>query len=215
MESLRLLQRRALQQLFQTRPGTQSFRLLQHTSQQSFRTRPAHISTFQRIPHSPRLSPSSFSRAIRRTFQKPTRRFESTTTAPTENLSLSQRLKKLSKDYGWSALGVYLALTALDFPFCFLAVRMLGTDRIGHWEHVIVTYLKDWIVWPLAGHKDAQEQVEEASAQVEQVVRAPLEEIRQGEKRILEEDETYVFDHGYKEAEEAARGANASMYIPS
>lgn len=47
-------------------------------------------------------------------------------------------MKKLSREYGWSALGVYLSLSALDFPFCFLAVRWLGTDRIAHWEHVVV-----------------------------------------------------------------------------
>jgi len=35
-----------------------------------------------------------------------------------------------------------MGLSALDFPFCFLAVRLLGTDRIGHWEHVVVTGLK-------------------------------------------------------------------------
>jgi N-terminal acetyltransferase 2 len=35
-------------------------------------------------------------------------------------------------------VGVYLALSALDFPFCFLAVRMLGTDRIGRWEHNVI-----------------------------------------------------------------------------
>lgn len=35
-----------------------------------------------------------------------------------------------------------MALTALDFPFCFLAVRALGTDRIGHYEHVAVEWLK-------------------------------------------------------------------------
>ncbi|TID15659.1 Switch 2 [Venturia nashicola] len=58
--------------------------------------------------------------------------------SPEPALSLSQRLKKLSREYGWSALGVYLALSALDFPFCFLAVRMLGTDRIGRWEHNVV-----------------------------------------------------------------------------
>lgn len=52
--------------------------------------------------------------------------------------SLSQRLKKLSQEYGWSALGVYLGLSALDFPFCFLAVRMLGTERIGYAEHAVV-----------------------------------------------------------------------------
>lgn len=54
-------------------------------------------------------------------------------------------MRKLSREYGWSALGVYLALSALDFPFCFLAVRTLGTDRIGHWEHVIVTHVKDLV----------------------------------------------------------------------
>lgn len=63
---------------------------------------------------------------------------------PTPNLgspepapSLSQRLKQLSREYGWTAVGVYLALSALDFPFCFLAVRLLGTDRIGQYEQVV------------------------------------------------------------------------------
>lgn len=30
-------------------------------------------------------------------------------------------------------------LSALDFPFCYLLVRTLGTDRIGDWEHAIVS----------------------------------------------------------------------------
>jgi N-terminal acetyltransferase 2 len=51
--------------------------------------------------------------------------------SPNENLSLGQRMRKLSREYGWSALGVYLALSAVDFPFCYLLVRYLGTDRIG------------------------------------------------------------------------------------
>ena len=46
-------------------------------------------------------------------------------------LTLSQRLKKLSKEYGWAAVGVYLGLSVLDFPFCFLLVRIVGTDTIG------------------------------------------------------------------------------------
>jgi hypothetical protein len=58
--------------------------------------------------------------------------------SPQSAPSLSQRLKKLSREYGWSALGVYFALSALDFPFCFLAVRLLGTERIGRWEHVVI-----------------------------------------------------------------------------
>lgn len=62
--------------------------------------------------------------------------------APEGNLSFSQRMKKLSREYGWAALGVYMALTVLDFPFCFLAVRSLGTERIGHYEHVVVEAFK-------------------------------------------------------------------------
>ncbi|KAF2266673.1 hypothetical protein CC78DRAFT_458832 [Lojkania enalia] len=59
--------------------------------------------------------------------------------------SLSQRLKKLSREYGWSALGVYLTLTALDFPFCFLAVRWVGTETIGHYEHAVIDACKKFI----------------------------------------------------------------------
>ncbi|RDW62698.1 peptide alpha-N-acetyltransferase [Coleophoma crateriformis] len=62
--------------------------------------------------------------------------------AEEKSLSLGARMRKLSREYGWSALGVYLALSALDFPFCYLLVRTLGTDRIGHWEHVVVTQVK-------------------------------------------------------------------------
>lgn len=58
-------------------------------------------------------------------------------------LTLSQRMKKLSREYGYAAVGVYFALSALDFPFCFLAVRALGTERIGHYEHVVVDTFKN------------------------------------------------------------------------
>lgn len=42
----------------------------------------------------------------------------------------------MSKEYGWTAVGVYLALSALDFPFCFLFVRMVGTEQIGKCIHL-------------------------------------------------------------------------------
>ena len=48
-----------------------------------------------------------------------------------EQLSLSGRLKKLSREYGWTALGVYMGLSVLDFPLCFLLVRTVGTEKIG------------------------------------------------------------------------------------
>ena len=66
-------------------------------------------------------------------------------------------------------------------------------------------------MYPMSGYPDAKEQVEDASKQVETIVKAPLEDVRDGEKRVLEEDQTYVVtDHGYKEAEKEASGANAS-----
>ncbi|KAF2622287.1 hypothetical protein BU25DRAFT_403001 [Macroventuria anomochaeta] len=87
--------------------------------------------------------------------------------SPEPAQSLSQKLKALSKEYGWAALGVYLGLSALDFPFCFLAVRLLGTDRIGHYEEVV----KDgfWnlvrLVFPDAGTTSAEKHALEETAE--------------------------------------------------
>jgi hypothetical protein len=61
---------------------------------------------------------------------------------PESKLTISQRLKKLSREYGWSAVGVYLALSVLDFPFCFLLVRTVGTDRIATAEEWVVSRLE-------------------------------------------------------------------------
>jgi hypothetical protein len=58
--------------------------------------------------------------------------------AEAEPQSLSARLRKLSREYGWAALGVYLGLSVLDFPFCFLLVRMVGTDRIAEVERWVM-----------------------------------------------------------------------------
>ncbi|KAK8204299.1 hypothetical protein BKA81DRAFT_386859 [Phyllosticta paracitricarpa] len=66
--------------------------------------------------------------------------------------SFSQRMRKLSREYGWVALGVYLGLSVLDFPFCFLAVRMLGTDRIGRWEHAVIQGFWDLVTSRMALH---------------------------------------------------------------
>ncbi|KAI0854901.1 hypothetical protein F4860DRAFT_497978 [Xylaria cubensis] len=56
-----------------------------------------------------------------------------------EPQGLSARLKKLSREYGWAAVGVYFALSVLDFPFCFLLVRVVGTDKIGEFEHWVLS----------------------------------------------------------------------------
>lgn len=94
-------------------------------------------------------------RSIQLPKQRLNRRFQSGSSgsgsqSSKEGGSLSQRLRKLSREYGWAALGVYLGLSALDFPFCFAAVRLLGVDRIGHLEHVVVESVKSTFksVWP-------------------------------------------------------------------
>lgn len=52
--------------------------------------------------------------------------------------SVSQRFRELSRRYGYAAVGVYLGLSVIDFPFCFLAVRLVGSERIGEVEHAFI-----------------------------------------------------------------------------
>jgi len=59
-----------------------------------------------------------------------------------EPQGLKAKLSKLIKDYGWIALGVYLTLSALDLPLCFLAVRLAGPERVGQIEHSVLEGLK-------------------------------------------------------------------------
>ncbi|KAG5981068.1 hypothetical protein E4U55_003342 [Claviceps digitariae] len=87
----------------------------------------------------------TFARLQRRGFRFSGWRRNTTQNGAQEKLSLSQRLKRLSKEYGWSAVGVYLALSVLDFPFCFLLVRVVGTDTIGRVEHYVVSSVSQFI----------------------------------------------------------------------
>ncbi|KAI0446234.1 hypothetical protein F4803DRAFT_505046 [Xylaria telfairii] len=84
-----------------------------------------------------RTNKRSFRNTSRLRDSKP-RPSKSNTQAPQ---GLSARLKKLSREYGWAAVGVYLSLSVLDFPFCFLLVRVVGTDRIGQLEHWVVSHV--------------------------------------------------------------------------
>jgi hypothetical protein len=218
MESMRLLQRGALRRFFspqsRTRLSRSTFRQIGYNSQATFRTRPFKPSTTSpRSPFSPLRSQAKLSNASR-TF----RRFQSAQAAANDvSLSLSQRLRKLSREYGWTAVGVYFALSALDFPFCFLAVKLLGTDRIGRWEHVVMSYVKGLIKWPLG--QGGQDAVDGAANEVKRVGKETLslgEEREDGQRRILEQEPTYIVDdHGYQEAEKANKGENASMLHPS
>jgi len=76
-------------------------------------------------------------------------RHNSTSSGPTQEQGDQKkrgRLSELARKYGWAAFGVYMALSALDFPFCFLAVRWIGTKRISEVEEFIVDKF-----WTLVG----------------------------------------------------------------
>ena len=113
--------------------------------------------------------------------------------SPEPSLTLSQRMRKLSREYGWSAVGVYLLLTAIDFPFCFIAVRAIGTERIGEWEHHIVEWFKRAvpIQIPAKWRRAGGESVEEVQGVVDGAIAG--------------------YDHGVKDAEKANTGETASM----
>lgn len=91
-----------------------------------------HLRAPRRSPHASLRPDGAFAQAARRGFGTSARRAGKE--APREGeLSFSARIKKLTKEYGWVTMGVYLALSVLDFPFCFLLVKVAGPDRIGKW----------------------------------------------------------------------------------
>lgn len=152
MKVLRLFRDTAMIRSFQI----SSRQPLRTFSRFSIRTGFPQSTPCQRLSITPDIARQSISRSIkhtpRRNFHGTTRKSSADPTpnlgSPEPSLSLSQRFRKLSREYGWSAVGVYLALSALDFPFCFVAVRWLGTDRIGHWEHVAVEWFWTVVPWP-------------------------------------------------------------------
>lgn len=106
--------------------------------------------------------------------------------------SLSQRLRKLSREYGWSALGIYLLLSAIDFPFCFMAVRFLGADRIGHYEDVILQTVADGIraIWPGKQTRWSKSEKEKAADDEE---RGKMDAGRTDEQGVKKVDEASMF----------------------
>lgn len=150
-----LLSRRALSRPSGTaaaRPQTPTrafFRAFSHIHLGTPRGTSLQGSPLRILPNG-RVNANSRFRTLRFKSDKPQHTPNSTPNlgSPEPALSLSQRLKRLSKQYGWLAVGVYFGLSALDFPFCYLAVRMLGTERVGHYEHVIVEGIKSLIRIP-------------------------------------------------------------------
>ncbi|KAK4038268.1 N-terminal acetyltransferase 2 [Parachaetomium inaequale] len=159
-----------------------------------------------RAMRAPATTRAKFARA-RTPLVKPRRPFHSTRprradtppksgdAAPEESLSLSGRLKKLSREYGWAAAGIYLSLSVLDFPFCFLLVRTVGTEKIAHLEDVVV--------------RNVQKVIPEG-------VQTWWHEYRQAAKeakreRTGEMGELDIIGHGVAEAEQRNKQEGASL----
>lgn len=54
--------------------------------------------------------------------------------------SKTSGLKALMQKYGYSGLGVYLGLSAIDLPLCYLLVHSLGEDEIGRYEEKVKAF---------------------------------------------------------------------------
>jgi hypothetical protein len=95
---------------------------------------------------------------------------------PTPNLnspephSFTARLKKLSREYGWTVVGVYLALTVADLPLCLLTVKYVGAERVAYAEHVILDGAKTVIqkVFPDAFQEKLEEKAEMEAAKADE-----------------------------------------------
>lgn len=51
-------------------------------------------------------------------------------------------VKALIQEYGYSALGVYLMLSCIDFPACFVVVHSFGADKVKQVQTDVMNYLK-------------------------------------------------------------------------
>ena len=113
-----------------------------------------------------------------------------------------------------------MLLSLLDFPFCFAAVRYLGTDRIGHYEHVVVQWVRGMIpegvrewwgglvgrVWEKGGGGEDGERgkVELGGGREVKV---------EGYGVVVGEEGGEVYDHGVREAEERNEREDASEFL--
>ncbi|KAG8528113.1 uncharacterized protein KY384_007029 [Bacidia gigantensis] len=136
-------------------------------------------------------------------------------TQATAQLTFSQRFRKLGREYGWSATGIYFLLSALDFPFCFAAVRWLGPERVGNAERVVVDGVRGFIP------DNVKTEWNQLKVKLKEVAGRGIEDGKVGGKiqaeqhglvAIAEVGDGYDYDHGVREAERENRGEHASLW---
>lgn len=91
-------------------------------------------------------------------------------------------MKEMSRKYGWIVVGIYLGLSVLDFPFCFLAVRWFGTERIAEIEHAIIDGFWGIVEKAVPSLKERREE-KEALAMAEDAVREGGDAVVQDAKK--------------------------------
>ncbi|SCU89252.1 LAFA_0E16908g1_1 [Lachancea sp. 'fantastica'] len=109
---------------------------------------------------------------FRQSFRRTALRFNATAVKTKEKPSL----KKLMQTYGYSALAVYLGLSAIDFPICFFAVHSLGEETI----KVYINKAKQTVGYG----RDEQELIQEVRAQIAEKAR---------KKELGEQDQTTLW----------------------
>lgn len=62
-------------------------------------------------------------------------RFQSSTATPKKG-----SMKALIKEYGYSALGIYLGLSFIDLPICYVVVHSMGKEQIEKYENQVKQY---------------------------------------------------------------------------
>ncbi|THH16584.1 hypothetical protein EW146_g4081 [Bondarzewia mesenterica] len=79
------------------------------------------------------------------------------------NASLTQRLKTLIKSYGWYALGMYIAISVVDFGVAFAGVNLFGAEYLS----ALTTSAKNAVVGMIYARppEPGREELEDISAQ--------------------------------------------------
>ena len=106
-----------------------SFSSRPYSVSRTLKSKPQPQALIQRLRTSIRHFTSSRARLVEKPVVESAGKTAGETVA--EDTSLRGRLKKLSREYGWTVVGVYFALSVLDFPFFFLLVKAVGTERVG------------------------------------------------------------------------------------
>lgn len=110
---------------------------------------------------------------------------------------MATKLKQLFRTHGWSALVVYLLLSALDFGLTFCVIYLIGADRVREAED----YVLDALEWR---RKDGE------PGRVKRAVTEWSDKRKTPEAK--ERDEQKRRDKAAKEESEAAKPEDKSAY---